>query len=206
MFDAHKIQFRSHKPRFLSAKKYISFSSSCNWKHIDFADIYLCKKDPAYTYIRMNEFMLRCKRIYKQLCTFSIVLYSELVKYTAKISTSEKQFRPPFTAFLRVSVQDSLWNVSFCQYSHESYLCKSVVSKKKLTLCYSVGSQKPAPCHSVGAKEPVLLNSVVVHKSMTCATQSVQKSLYNTRFKWNFQPYRKHNRTEIDVKHLKRKL
>jgi hypothetical protein len=120
-------------------------------------------------------------------------LYSELIKSTGKISTLKKQFRPPFTAFSRVGVQDSLYNVSFGQYSHEPYLCKSVGSNKLiLTLFYSVGSQKPAPCNSVGAKEPVLLNSVVVHKSMPRTTQSDQKSLYNTKFKLIFQPYRKH--------------
>ena len=125
--------------------------------------------------------MLRCEPIYKLLCMFSIVLYNELIKSTVKISSLEKQFRPPFTAFSQVGVKVSLYNVSFGQYSHEPYPCKSVGSKK-LTLCYSVNSQEPAPCKSVGAKE-LVLNSVVVHNSMPCATQSDQKSLYNTKFK-----------------------
>jgi hypothetical protein len=49
---------------------------------------------------------------------FSIVLYSELIKSTVKISALEKQFRPTFTAFSQVGVQDSRCNVSFGQYSH----------------------------------------------------------------------------------------
>jgi hypothetical protein len=73
-------------------------------------------------------FMLRYKPIYTLLCMFSIALYTELIKFMIKISSLEKQFRPPFTAFSQVGVQDSLCKVSFGQYSHEPYLCKSVGS------------------------------------------------------------------------------
>jgi hypothetical protein len=69
---------------------------------------------------------------------FSIVLYNELFKSTVKISSLEKQFRPPFTAFSQVGVQDSLCNVSFGQYSYESYQLNQLARKDSPCVIQSV--------------------------------------------------------------------